>query len=1831
MKKILATVASACTALAVGAAVQLTASVYDDDTGGTYTGSGVFVEVTYSSWQGEEQVKDVDDVSVTIGEYNNANYAIVRGCITNESIDRDKCKWKIAGDSSNLGFAVVDANASEEDLAAGYLTSRVVGVSTDGVGTHGKAAIVLHVARRYCTLTYDANGGDDSELPDSVEIVCGVSTQLTSAAPTRPGYAFGGWSKSATSTSAMYSPGASASFSEDTTLYAVWVANDYLVAFNANGGTGTMAVQPMTYGTPTSLSINEFTRSGYSFAGWSLTADGEVEYADGAAVTEIATGAGETVMLYAVWTSEEYVLTVDPNGGVYDGTQETTALSPSAKYDTKRWNDIGAATRTGYALRGYYADREGETRIYNEKGQNVAAGGYWSTAYPNGVWRCLGDLKVYALWSPVVYKVAFNANGGNGAMPAQQMTYDEKAALTSNAFTRTGFAFSGWAQSADADKASYADGAEVLNLADAANASVTLYAVWEASRYYVAFDANGGEGTMDVQNATYGAETDLAANAFTRAGYAFEGWSLTASGAVAYADGASVSNLTAVADTTNTLYAVWKANDYSIAFHANGGEGEMEKQNAVYGKALALAPNSFSREGYNFGGWKAADGAEYGDGATVSNLATIAGAAAPLYAVWNPVEYGLSFDADGGTGDTAARTVSYDSPYGDLPSPTRPGYEFVGWFDENGSEVTKDTRVKSTNAVTVKARWTPVSYNVVFDANGGEGWKEPFETVCRYDDEFALPTETFVRAGYTLDGWDCGGTNYTCGATVSNLTTAAGGRVTFAAQWKPVVYNVVFDGNGGTCETNSAPSVTNVVAYGEELEVPSFVRLGRILYEWNCADAAYPTNAVVSNLTTTAGGTVKMRANWNLGPNELSEALDIDNLVFENDSGVWTVRSDADAVGSTCVGVTGAGVTNKADLVVETDSSGTISFYWKFASVDSTTASFGFRLYDSTEGKILWSTNYNTYTASTDAFWNYYTPHWELFTTNLVADGIHQLKWEIVGPANSGTDDEGILLDHVTWEPAGGAAGIAAVEIPVAVPGLVYDGTEKIGVVEGAGYTLVGNVATNADGYLATATLDNKAASVWADGTTDDREVPWRIASKGVDFSGVAFTDASFTFDGDPKRLDATGMPDGVKVTYDGNDRTEVGEYTVTAWFSSTTGSLLTNMTAKLTIEAPKVAVPSAIAGLVYDGTAKTGVVENVGYTLVENVATAAGDYVATATLEDGYVWSDDTTGPKEIPWSIARATYDMGDVLFEDGTFEFDGTNLYLAVAGDLPDGVEVLYLYNGKSKVGTYTIIARFTAPDAVNYEPIPDMSATLTIVLPPTRIEVPTAVSGLGYDGSAQIGVVEGVGYALVGNVATDAGSYTATATLEDGYVWADGTTVAQTIQWSIAKATYDMSGISFNGMTVKADGEAHSIYVSGGDLPAGVTVSYDGNGKSAPGTYTVTAKFTGDETNYEPIPDMTATLIIEKKSDPTPPGPGPGPVDPDPEPELPSGLYPSGVAALDAFTAEKSATYGGWLKDKSGKVVALLTVKTKAAKSGKPTKSTITVKPVDGKKYTKKATFYPGGNPVDEFGIVYGARGLLGTFDGYSVEASCDVYKSKVSEVKALAAKIPAGTYTFSVDTGDGEAVFSAVVARSGKTKVKGYLADGTKFSVSAAGALGEKFFAVPVVSSKAKTRLGFVLWIPLNGGSPTLSDFYDTDWKASLSGGSHALSSGEHVFDFVMPTFREYLSYVDDVDVAPVGAVFTVAGSKWDAGKSSGRVKVVYGELVVTGSSPSNLAALKFKYTAKTGLVKGSFKLYYMAGGKIKYDKVTITGVVVDGRLVGSGTVKKLGSFGVAAE
>ena len=110
-------------------------------------------------------------------------------------------------------------------------------------------------------------------------------------------------------------------------------------------------------------------------------------------------------------------------------------------------------------------------------------------------------------------------------------------------------------------------------------------------------------------------------------------------------------------------------------------------------------------------------------------------------------------------------------------------------------------------------------------------------------------------------------------------------------------------------------------------------------------------------------------------------------------------------------------------------------------------------------------------------------------------------------------------------------------------------------------------------------------------------------------------------------------------------------------------------------------------------------------------------------------------------------------------------------------------------------------------------------------------------------------------FISGLPTNAGEYTVSACALNG----EKLFFSAEFNITVAKATYDMSGITFADDSVSYNGEEQSLAISG-DLPAGVTVTYDGNGNTNVGEYTVTASFAGDYANYNAIPDMTATLTI-----------------------------------------------------------------------------------------------------------------------------------------------------------------------------------------------------------------------------------------------------------------------------------------------------------------------------------------------------------------------------------
>ena len=400
----------------------------------------------------------------------------------------------------------------------------------------------------------------------------------------------------------------------------------YAIRFDANGGVGTMEKRVYAAGEDVALPVMAFERDGWTFVGWGTEADGPVVFADEEEFEGGFDAAnGETVTLYARWSQGQYAVHFDANGGVGAMADESFWLGIP---DTLPPN---AFTRTGYTFAGWATAADG----------GVAHGDV--ALVTNLTETADAIVNLYAVWSPNHYQVRFNSGSGTGSMPNQTITYDVATALSANTFTKTGYHFAGWATEEGGEKA-YDDGEEILNLTTEDGAVMDFFAILTPNAYTVAFDANGGAGTMADMQFTYDEEQPLPANAFTRENRFFAGWAAAADGAVAYADGEVVSNLTATADGEVTFYAVWA--EARIVFDANGGEDEVEGKMAPFnlfaGTEQTLPQGTFTMDGHFLLGWALTPDGEATllDGDSTVDLVAQAGETVTLYAVWHEGEGG---------------------------------------------------------------------------------------------------------------------------------------------------------------------------------------------------------------------------------------------------------------------------------------------------------------------------------------------------------------------------------------------------------------------------------------------------------------------------------------------------------------------------------------------------------------------------------------------------------------------------------------------------------------------------------------------------------------------------------------------------------------------------------------------------------------------------------------------------------------------------------------------------------------------------------------------------------------------------------------------------------------------------------------------------------------------------------------------------------------------------------------------------------------------------------------------------------------------------------------
>ena len=475
--------------------------------------------------------------------------------------DNGKTSGSVPTDSTGYGlYATVTVAANSGSLAKTGYTFAGWNTQADGNGTTytaGSGTFTINAnttlyakwtANTY-TVTYDANGGTGSQTDNNSPYNSGATvTVLGAGSISRAGYTFTGWNTQSGGGGTAYAPNDTFAIAANTTLYAQWTANGYVVNYDTNGGTGSQVDNNNPYNsgaTVTVLGTGTIARTGYTFAGWNTQAGGGGTSYNPADTFTMPAG---SVTLYAQWTINSYTLTYDGNGN--DGGNAPSAVSQNYN-TTATVSGVGTLTKTGYTFAGW----------------NTAANGSGTAYAASSTFTFTGNTTLYAQWTINTYTVTFNNNTGSGTMTAQTGNYNTTAALTANTFTKTGYTFAGWNTAADGTGTAYANGASYTF-----TASTTLYAQWAINTYTVTYDANGGTGSQTDPSSPYNYNstvTVLGVGSITRSGgYTFTGWNTAANASgTAYA----VSDTFTIAANT-TLYAQWKtpfgAGDLAIVLAA---------------------------------------------------------------------------------------------------------------------------------------------------------------------------------------------------------------------------------------------------------------------------------------------------------------------------------------------------------------------------------------------------------------------------------------------------------------------------------------------------------------------------------------------------------------------------------------------------------------------------------------------------------------------------------------------------------------------------------------------------------------------------------------------------------------------------------------------------------------------------------------------------------------------------------------------------------------------------------------------------------------------------------------------------------------------------------------------------------------------------------------------------------------------------------------------------------------------------------------------------------------------------------------------------------------
>ena len=414
-----------------------------------------------------------------------------------------------------------------------------------------------------------------------------------------------------------------------------------------------------------------------------------------------------------------------------------------------------------------------------------------------------GDRTYTANWQVIEYTIITLLEGGN-AGSSEVYFYTVEQTVTLPTPTRTGYTFLGWTGEGITTPQPN------VTIPKGSTGDKTYIENWKLTEYNITMDLNGGSGQEKVVYTMTDEDFELPTP--TRNGYEFVGWTgediTTPQTSVIIPKGS----------TGNKAYtANWQVIEYTITLDTNGGPAVSPIKYTV--------EDSFTlpyllRTGYEFAGWTL-DGSGmlpampliiyYG---TTGNLR--------YKAEWRLAEYTITMDLNGGSGQEKVVYTMTDEDF-ELPTPTRNGYEFVGWTGERIT--TPQTSVKipkgSTGNKAYTANWKVIRYTITLDTNGGPAMS-PINYTVTDSVTLRIPPD---RPGYEFSGWVLDGSGQ-FPSTPMIIPAGSTGDRRYKAEWRVANYTITYVSHGKVINTVQY-TINNYVLFSKpEKDDPGYTFAG---------------------------------------------------------------------------------------------------------------------------------------------------------------------------------------------------------------------------------------------------------------------------------------------------------------------------------------------------------------------------------------------------------------------------------------------------------------------------------------------------------------------------------------------------------------------------------------------------------------------------------------------------------------------------------------------------------------------------------------------------------------------------------------------------------------------------------------------------------------------------------------------------------------------------------------------------------------------------------------------------------------------------------------------